>query len=59
MCSYEFKQKHLLCTHKLYLVLTLLYHLSSHKRMNVLYVVSISQLFIKLSCIGNIQAQVP
>lgn len=58
MYFYEFKQKHLLCTHKLDLVVTLLYHLSSHNRINMLYIVSISQLFIKSSCMGDVQAQV-
>lgn len=46
MYSYEFKQKHLLCTCKLDLVGTLLFHLSNHYRMNMLYI--LSQLFIKL-----------
>lgn len=48
MYSYEFKQKHLLCTCKLDLVGTLLFHLSNHYRMNMLYILSLSQLFIKL-----------
>lgn len=58
MYSYKFKQKHLLCTHKPDLVVTLLYHLSNHCRVNNLYIVSISQLFIKSSCMGDVQAQV-
>lgn len=47
MYSYEFKQKHLLCTCKLDFVGTLLFHLSNQYRMDM-YILSLSQLFIKL-----------